>query len=162
MQKLKETKGSLDLPSFLISGGILLIFILTAVINADFVANTVDYLFGLSATYFGMIYQIALLGTFFIALFLGFSNYRKIGLGSLMYPEISTFIWIAMIMCILLAAGGVFRAPAEPLSHCISEPSHFSNIKGGSPEAVVPALAMSFGDWGFLSWAILGTLGTIV
>src|SRR5699024_6308407 len=27
---------------------------------------------------------------------------------------------------------------------------------------VVPALAMSFVDLGFLSWAILGTLGTIV
>src|SRR5699024_9785805 len=162
MQKLKETKGSLDLPSFLISGGILLIFILTAVINADFVANTVDYLFGLSATYFGMIYQIALLGTFFIALFLGFSKYGKIRLGNLNKPEISTFKWISIIMCTLLAAGGVFWAAAEPLSHFISVPPHFSNIEDGSPEAVVPALAMSFVDWGFLSWAILGTLGTIV
>src|SRR5699024_6851166 len=97
MQKLKETKGSLDLPSFLISDGILLIFILTAVINADFVANTVDYLFGLSATYFGMIYQVVLFVTFFISLFLGFSKYGKIRLGNLYKPEISRFKWISII-----------------------------------------------------------------
>src|SRR5690625_2070730 len=125
MQKLKETKGSLDLPSFLISGGILLIFILTAVINADFVANTVDYLFGLSATYFGMIYQIALLGTFFIALFLGFSKYGKIRLGNLNKPEISTFKWISIIMCTLLAAGGVFWAAAEPLKSLFNGAASF-------------------------------------
>src|SRR5699024_5356138 len=112
MQKLKETKGSLDLPSFLISGGILLIFILTAVINADFVANTVDYLFGLSATYFVMIYQIALLCTFFIALFLGFSIYGKIRLGNLNKLEISTFKWISIIMCIMFSAVGVFLVAA--------------------------------------------------
>src|SRR5699024_10162756 len=148
MQKLKETKGSLDLPSFLISGGILLIFILTAVINADFVANTVDYLFGLSATYFGMLYQISLLGTFFSVLILWFSEYGKMRLGNLNNPEISRFKWISIIMCTLLAAGGVFCAAAEPSCHFISVPPHFSNIEDGFPAAVVPALAMSFVDWG--------------
>src|SRR5699024_6102031 len=66
------------------------------------------------------------------------------------------------ILCTLLAAGGVCWAAAEPLSHFLTVPPHFSGIEAGSPEAVVPALAMSFVDWGFLSWAILGTLGTIV
>ncbi|MDY0410496.1 BCCT family transporter [Virgibacillus soli] len=158
----KGNKASLDLPSFFISGGVLLLFVITALINADFVADMVDYFFGLSATYFGLIYQIVLLGTFFIALFLGFSKYGKIRLGNIDKPEMSTFKWISIIMCTLLAGGGVFWAAAEPLSHFLSVPPHFSGIEDGSPEAVVPALAMSFVDWGFLSWAILGTLGTIV
>ncbi len=74
----------------------------------------------------------------------------------------STFKWICIIMCTLLAGGGIFWAAAEPLSHFISVPPRFSGIENGTLEAVVPALASSFVDWGFLSWAILGTLGTIV
>lgn len=162
MKGSKGKKVSLDLPSFFISGGALLLFVVIALINADFVADMVDYLFGLSATYFGLIYQIVLLGTFFIALFLGISKYGKIRLGNIDKPEMSTFKWISIIMCTLLAGGGVFWAAAEPLSHFLSVPPHFSGIEAGTPEAVVPALAMSFVDWGFLSWAILGTLGTIV
>src|SRR5699024_9981578 len=118
--------------------------------NADFVSDMVNYLFGLSATYFGMIYQLVLLGTFFIALVLAFSKYGKIRLGNMEKPEISTFKWISIIMCTLLAGGGVFWAAAEPLSHFLSVPPHFSGIEDATPEAVVPALVMSFVDWGFL------------
>src|SRR5699024_2531481 len=70
----KEKKSSLDLPSFLISGGVLILFVIIALINADFVAGTVDYLFGISATYFGLVYQIVLLGTFLISLIIVFSK----------------------------------------------------------------------------------------
>ncbi|MGM8366376.1 BCCT family transporter [Virgibacillus sp. W0181] len=162
MENSKGTKTSLDLPSLIISGSVLLLFVIAALINAEFVANTVDYLFGLSATYFGALYQFVMLGTFFIALFLGFSKYGKIRLGNIDKPEMSTFKWISIIMCTLLAAGGVFWAAAEPLSHFLTVPPHFTGIEAGTPEAIAPALALSFIDWGFLSWAILGTLGTIV
>src|SRR5699024_12443770 len=56
----------------------------------------------------------------------------------------------------------VLSASVKQLSHLQTVPPHFSRIEAGSPEAAVPALAMSFVDWEFLSWAILGTLGTIV
>lgn len=162
MNSSKGNKHTLDIPSFIISGSVLLLFVIIALINADFIANTVDYLFGLSATYFGMMYQITLLGTFFIALFLALSKYGKIRLGNMDKPEMSTFKWISIIMCTLLAGGGVFWAAAEPLSHFLTVPPHFSGIESGTPEAVVPALVLSFVDWGFLAWAVLGTLGTIV
>src|SRR5690625_3140749 len=162
MNRRKEGSTSLDLPVFLISGGLLIAFVVIALINADFVSGMVDYLFGLSVTYFGVIYQFLMIGTFIIALFLAFSKYGKIKLGKLDKPEMSNFKWISIIMCTLLAGGGVFWAAAEPLSHFLEVPPHFSGIEDMSTEAIVPALAMSFVDWGFLSWAILGTLGTIV
>lgn len=162
MEDSKRKTASLDLPTFFISGGALILFVIIAFINADFVADTVDYLFGISATYFGMIYQLTVLVTFFIALGLAISKYGKIRLGNMEKPEMSTFKWICMIMCTLLAGGGIFWAAAEPLSHFITVPPHFSGIENGTLEAIVPALATSFVDWGFLSWAILGTLGTIV
>src|SRR5699024_1834015 len=50
------------------------------------------------------------------------------------------------------------------LSHFLTVPPHsqFTDIADGSLEAIAPALALSFVDWGFLSWTVLGTLGTIV
>ncbi|OJH16589.1 hypothetical protein BLX88_22900, partial [Bacillus obstructivus] len=73
MEDSKRKTASLDLPTFFISGGALILFVIIAFINADFVADTVDYLFGISATYFGMIYQLTVLVTFFIALGLAIS-----------------------------------------------------------------------------------------
>src|SRR5690625_6136057 len=103
-----------------------------------------------------------MLGTFVIALFLGFSKFGKIRLGKLDKPEIGYFQWISIMMCTLLAAGGVFCAAAEPLSHFLTVLPHFPDKEAGTIGAVAPALATSFVDWGFLSWALLGTLGTIV
>ncbi|WP_020007691.1 BCCT family transporter [Salinicoccus albus] len=159
-----QEKQNVDWTVFIISGGILLLFIVGGVINQEFVNNIVTQLFDFSATYFGGLYQIIALVTFLIALVLGFSKYGKIRLGKMNTPELSTFRWISVIMCTLLAGGGIFWASAEPISHFLEVPPHFSGegIEAGTAEAVVPALATSFVDWGFLAWTILGTLGTIV
>lgn len=162
MNNLSKNKQTIDKLVLILSGGALLAFVILALVNQEMVANIVNNLFDWSATYFGKIYQILLLGTFFIALFLGYSKYGKIRLGKLDKPEMSNFKWISIIMCTLLAAGGVFWAAAEPVSHFLTVPPHFSGIEAGSAEAVSPALATSFVDWGFLAWAILGTLGTFV
>jgi choline-glycine betaine transporter len=77
-------------------------------------------------------------------------------------PEISTFRWISMIMCALLAGGGVFWSSAEPMYHFLSPPAAFPGVAGAAAEAVAPALAQCYLHWGFLAWAILGTLGTVI
>ncbi len=153
---------TIDKPVLFLSGGALLAFVILALINQEMVTNAVNTMFNWSVTYFGSIYQVLMVGTLVIALILGYSKFGKIRLGKLEKPEIGTFKWISIIMCTLLAAGGVFWAAAEPLSHFLTVPPHFSGIEAGTAEAVVPALAASFVDWGFVSWAILGTLGTIV
>ncbi|MEN1968833.1 BCCT family transporter [Lentibacillus sp. N15] len=157
-----KNKPTVDKPVLFLSGGVLLAFVILALINQELVTNLVNYLFDFSVTYFGSIYQFLMMGTFLIALVLGFSKFGKIRLGKLEKPEMSNFKWISIIMCTLLAAGGVFWAAAEPLSHFLEVPPHFSGIDDGSKEAVSPALASTFVDWGFLAWAILGTLGTFV
>ncbi|MBY7144353.1 BCCT family transporter [Virgibacillus sp. NKC19-3] len=162
MNNLSKNKQTIDKSVLILSGGALIAFVIFAVINQEMVTNAVNYLFDWSVTYFGTIYQFLLLGTFLIALFLGYSKFGKIRLGNLDKPEMSNFKWISIIMCTLLAGGGVFWAAAEPVSHFLTVPPHFSGIEAGSAEAVPPALATSFVDWGFLAWAILGTLGTFV
>lgn len=151
-----------DWPVFGISGGFILLFVMLALFNVELVAKWVDVAQSFSVTYFGAIWQLLVLGTFLIALYLAFSSYGKVRVGGLAKPEISTFRWISMIMCALLAGGGVFWSSAEPMTHFLTPPPAFPGVVGGTAEAVAPALAMSYLHWGFLAWAILGTLGTVV
>lgn len=128
----------------------------------NFIASLVDTSFAFSVKYFGLFWQVVLLGTFFIAIGIAASRYGRLKLGKLEKPEMSTYKWLSIIMCTLLAGGGVFWAAAEPLYHFISTPPVFGGIEAGSPEAVIPALSQSFMHWGFLAWSILGTLSAIV
>ena len=85
----------------------------------------------------------------------------KAKLGGLDAPEFTNFQWGSMIMCTLLAGGGVFWAAGEPMAHFISSPPLFG-AEGKSAAAAAPALAQSFLHWGFLAWAILGALTTVM
>ena len=159
---MKSVFKDMDVPVFLVSGGLLILFVVIGFINLNFITNLVDVSFAFSVKYFGALYQIVLLGTFLIAIVIGFSKFGKIRLGKLEKPEMNAFRWISIIMCTLLAAGGVFWAAAEPMFHFMDTPPYYTGIESGTVEAVPAALAASFVDWGFLAWAILGTLGTIV
>jgi choline/carnitine/betaine transport len=156
------SKAKFDWPVILISGGFLVLFVLASIINADFVGQSVDTLFNLSADYFGLFWQLLMLVSFITAIGIAISKYGRIKLGKRDKPEMSTFKWIAIIMCTLLAGGGVFWAAAEPMYHFISTPPMYPDIESGTEAAIVPALSQSFMHWGFLGWAILGTLGSIV
>lgn len=154
----------IDWPVLIISGGFLLLFVIGSLINSQFVSNLVDQSFNFSIAYFGSFYQFLVLAYFFIALFLALSKYGKIRLGKKEKPELSTFKWIAIIMTTLMAGGGVFWAAAEPMYHFIDTPPYFSSqgIKSLSEAAVVPALSQSYFHWGFIAWAVNGTLGAII
>eukprot|EP00487_Bulimina_marginata_P011861 TRINITY_DN7767_c0_g1_i1.p1 TRINITY_DN7767_c0_g1~~TRINITY_DN7767_c0_g1_i1.p1 ORF type:complete len:107 (+),score=47.78 TRINITY_DN7767_c0_g1_i1:157-477(+) len=72
----------------------------------------------------------------------------------------TTFKWMSIVLCTLLAGGGVFWAAAEPIAHFVSAPPLYGNA---DPQAMAfNALSQSFMHWGFLAWAILGGLSSIV
>jgi glycine betaine transporter len=145
-----------------ISGGVLLLFLFAALINMEGVTNLVNAGFGFSVKYFGAYWQLLLLATFIISLVIAVSKYGRVRLGNQEKPEINSSKWLAMIMCTLLAGGGVFWAAAEPMYHFISVPPAFDSMESGTMEALMPALAQAYMHWGFLAWAILGTLSAIV
>ena len=153
-----------DWPVLFISGGLLVAFVVASFINMDVVSNVVNQSFAFAVKYFGAFWQFLLLGTFFIALYLGFSKYGNIRLGNLAKPEVPYFKWIAMIMTTLLAGGGVFWAAAEPMYHFLDRSPNFANagVESATESAIIPAFAQTYLHWGFLAWSILGTLGTIV
>lgn len=157
MQK-KKTKKT-DWPVFYVSGGFLILFIVLSLINSSMVDKTITTLFDTSADIFGSYWQLLLLGNFFIGVFLACSKYGNVRLGNQAKPKYSYYRWVAMILCTLLASGGVFWAAAEPMYHYMDTPPL---LGGGAFDNVDGAFAHSFMHWGFTAWAILGTLATIV
>jgi choline-glycine betaine transporter len=152
---------AVDWPTFIISGGFLVAFVVAAIVNIEYLSDIVNSAYAASTRLFGAYWQALLLATFGLGLYIAISPSGTPRLGNLRRPEISTFKWFAIIMCTLLAGGGVFFAAAEPMAHFVAPPPVFG-VAASSPEAVYPALAQSYMHWGFLAWAILGSLTTIV
>ncbi len=154
-------KHKMDKPVFYISGGLLLSFVFLAIIDLNMVQEWINSSFNFAAKYFGSYWELLLLANFVIAIGLAISKYGKIRLGKMDSPENGYYRWIAMILCTLLASGGVFWAASEPMMHFITTPPLFDN-QSGTMGGVNAALAQSFLHWGFLAWSMLGTLATVV
>ncbi len=144
----------------ILSGGFFVLFVIAALIDLDWLNNAVNTAFGWSATAFGAYWQVLLLATFIIGLVMAFSRLGRVRVGA-SEPDRTTFTWIAMIMCTLLAGGGVFWAAAEPIAHFTSPPPLF-DVEAGSEAAASVALAQAFMHWGFLAWAILGAVSGVM
>ena len=114
-----------------------------------------------TAVTLGSYFQLLLLLTFIVAMGVAFSPAANARVGNLGKPELSTFKWVSMILCTLLAGGGVFFAAGEPIYHFVVTPPAF-DTEPGTAEAVAGALAQSFMHWGFLAWAVLGSLAAVV
>lgn len=140
---MKHSK--IDWPVMFISGGLLTAFVIASVINAEAVGSFVDWSFTFATTYFGAFWQVLMLATFLIAIAIAFSRFGKIRLGAMDKPEFTTFKWISIIMCTLLAGGGVFWAAAEPMYHFLETPPMYE-AEPGTAGAVIPAMAQSFLD----------------
>lgn len=144
------------------SGGLLAAFVAAAVVAPDATGRVVDAGFALAARCFGLYWQLLLLATFVVAIAVAVSPWRRVRLGALDRPEYGRFKWVAMIMCTLLAGGGVFWAAAEPMYHLTNPPPYFDGAASTAGDTAHQALAQSFVHWGFLAWAVLGTLGAVV
>ena len=153
---------SLRSRSLIIGGLPLIIFLLIAAINIESAKFITNLLKDLSISNLGSIWLLMVVGISILAFFLGFSpiGSLKIG-GEDAKPSLKFFDWCAVLICTLLAGGGVFWSAAEPLIHFLNPASYFSNITGGTAQAVDPALSVSFLHWGFLAWALVATTVTI-
>lgn len=138
-----------------------MLFVLAALIDLDGLSALVNSMYRWSTRYFGAYWQIFVLLNLGIGLYIAISRSGGARLGSASVPEMSTFKWFSIILCTLLAGGGVFFAAAEPMAHFVSPPPLF-DVEPASQAAVYPALAQSFLHWGYLGWALYGASATIV
>ena len=117
--------------------------------------------FNLAHRFFGSFWQWELLINFIVSLIICCLPGSRATLGNVNKPEFSFPQWTAMIMCTLLAGGGVFWAACEPLAHFVSSPPLF-NLSGDNSQVVSAVLAQPYLHWDFLGWAIFGSTSTIV
>jgi len=108
----------IDKPLFAITGGFILLFCAYALFDLAGLSAMVDSAFAVSARYLGLYWQLLLMATFLIGLLLCVLPGSKTLMGGVSTPEFKTFSWGAMIMCTLLAGGGVFWAAGEPIALC--------------------------------------------
>jgi len=120
--------------------GFILLFVGASIFNSEGVASLIGAGFSWTAKYLGSFFQLLLLATFFIALGTAASKAGNARIGGLDKPEISRFRWLSMIMCTLLAGGGVFFAAGEPVYHFVVTPPAF-NTEAGTATATAPAMA---------------------
>lgn len=151
-----------DKPLFAVTGGFILLFCAMALFSIDTLSAMVDWSFDIAARYFGLYWQLLLLATFLIGLFICLLPGSRTIVGGLERPEFTGFQWASMIMCTLLAGGGVFWAAGEPIAHYLSTPPLFGDLTGDPVARANAALAQSYLHWGFLAWAILGALTTVM
>ncbi|GAB2638339.1 BCCT family transporter [Vibrio panuliri] len=151
-------------PVLWLSGTFLSIFVLLAIVDTELLTTMVNTGFHYATRWFGGYWQILLFANFVIGLFIALGQTGYVRLGGLAKPEMETSKWLSIVLCTLLAGGGVFWAAAEPIAHFVSAPPFYSSNDSsiGLRDAAINALSQSFLHWGFLAWAILGCLSSIV
>ena len=121
-------------------GGFIVAFVGLAIVDIDLLSAIVNAGFSIATTYFGAYWQGLLLLTFVAAILVCVSPAGRATLGAIGTPEMSTFKWVAITMCTLLAGGGVFWAGAEPIAHFTNSPPLFA-VASNTLIVVLPVIA---------------------
>jgi glycine betaine transporter len=160
---IRRAKGfdGVKLPLLALCGTFFIAFFVFALVDLTGLTQIIDAAFAWCIRVFGFYWQLLMLAYFLLALVVAMLPGSTAKLGGLAKPEFSTFKWAAMILCTLLASGGVFWAAGEPIAHFASPPPYFVDDPG-SVEAAYSALAQTFMHWGFLPWAINGSSLTAI
>lgn len=132
-------------------------FVLWGIISPNQLATTAADLLSFTTEKFGWFYLFATLGFLVFSLYLAFSRYGSIRLGTDDdEPDFSNFTWFSMLFSAGMGIGLVFWGIAEPMSHYITPPM---GIQGGTPEAARAAMRYVFFHWGLHPWGIYTVIG---
>ncbi|MEM6930936.1 MAG: BCCT family transporter, partial [Myxococcota bacterium] len=122
-----------------LSAGPLAILAVACLVAPEATGSLVKAGFVTSSAWFGAIWQLffVLHGIVAVALAVGPWGRARLGPGP---PEYSFAGWVAVLVCTLLAGGGVFWVCAEPMFHFTSPPPAF-DVAASTPAAAPVALA---------------------
>lgn len=108
---------------FYISLFLLVIFLLFGFMFPDGLLAVTNLLFSAITSNLGWLYLISVLGILIFCLFLAFSKFGKVRLGTDQdRPEYSNFSWFAMLFSAGMGIGLVFWGVAEPVFHYLQPP----------------------------------------
>lgn len=142
---------------FYISLIIIALFVLWGILSPANLSATAANLLSITIEKFGWFYLLTAFSILCFSVFLIFSKYGNIRLGSDEdRPEYSNISWFAMLFSAGMGIGLVFWGVAEPVQHYINPPLE---LQGGTAEAARMALRYSFFHWGLHPWAIYTIIG---
>ncbi|MFV0247735.1 MAG: BCCT family transporter [Tenacibaculum sp.] len=158
---MKNLIRKVDFPVFILSGGVILLFIAYGFVNVESLKLGINTLFSWSTKFFGPFWYVLVMLYFILGIYIAFSKYGKIRIGRTNKVSFTKLQWLSMVMCTLLAGVGVFWAAAEPVAHFASPPPYYPVTEKPIQQAY-NALSQSYLHCGFLVWSIMGsTLVTI-
>ena len=144
------------------SAGPLLVFGASMLFAPQWTIDAAGAGFNAAGSFAGLPWQVWMVVQFIIGVGLAVSPFGKLQLGGQASPDRSFGAWIALLLCTLLAGGGVFWSAAEPLYHFQTLPPVFDDVVAKTAAAVGPALAQCHLHWGTLAWCSVALLGAIV
>jgi len=155
-----QWKG-LDLhnPVFLISAGLILLFVAWALVFPSMASENLGSIRGSILNGFDWLFLSA--GNLFILFALGIiiSPAGKIRLGGDdAKPDFSNMSWFAMLFAAGMGIGLVFWSVAEPVGYFTGSSATPLDIGALSPEARAAALGTTMYHWGLHPWAIYGVV----
>ena len=143
-------------PVFLISAAIVVLFVAWGVLAPGNLGDIANGIMNFITVYFGWWYVAAMTGFVVFVLVLMFSPYGRIKIGKdHEEPEWSTWGWFSMLFTAGMGIGLVFYGVAEPIFHFNSPPVG----EGGTAEAAVTAMNITFFHWGVHPWAMYIIVG---
>lgn len=141
---------------FFTSTGLILLFVIVAVIWHEQMEGTVAIMQRTISQYIGWFLVTVMNAVLVFSLVLLFSRFGKIRLGgSDAEPEFSTLGWLAMLFSAGMGIGLVFWSVAEPISHLANTP----HSEPFTPEAARDAMQLTFFHWGLHPWALYAIVG---
>lgn len=148
---MSAPKNTINPPVFFTSAGLLLAFLVIAVLFPTATADFLPKLYTSVATNFGWFYILSVSGFFIFTLWLLGSRYSGLKLGKDdEEPIFSTLTWFAMLFSAGIGIGLVYYGVAQPILHYTNPPS----VEAGSALARQNAVPLTIFHWGVSAWSV--------
>ncbi|PZR55075.1 BCCT family transporter [Xylanimonas oleitrophica] len=139
------------------AAGIIVVFVLLAVLATGGTTRVMDFLQANVIGAFGWYYVLLVAGLVVFSLWMGMSRFGDIVLGKDEdEPSFKLPVWFAMLFATGMGIGLVYWGVAEPLSHYASPKP---GVEGSDAALAQAAIGQSFLHWGIHAWAIYAAAG---
>ncbi|WP_344245530.1 BCCT family transporter [Isoptericola hypogeus] len=139
------------------AAGIILLFVLIAVVAPEAMTNAMGWLQAEVIGVFGWYYVLIVAAFVVFAIWMGLSRFGDIVLGpDDEEPEFRLPVWFSMLFATGMGIGLVYFGVAEPLSHFESPKP---GVTGDDPFLAQAAIGQTYLHWGIHAWAIYVVAG---
>lgn len=143
---------------FWVSTVSLFVLVIVGVLFPDAFATAAGHAFNFTTYAFGWLFLLSVFLFVLFCLYLAFSKFGRIKLGSDdSKPDFSFFTWIGMLFSAGFGIGLVFWGIAEPMSHFLIPPS--ATVEPQTADAARMAMRYAFFHWGVSQWSVFTLVG---